>query len=73
MDFDFSIGKGADIVVDYILGNFMPALDAIATVIGFVTGGIQNMLVALPPVAGIAVLTLLALWRVSWKFALFTL
>ncbi|BCH23719.1 ABC transporter permease [Mesorhizobium sp. L-8-3] len=73
MDFDLSIGHGADIAVDYILDNYMPALDAIATAIGFVTGGIQNLLVSVPPVAGIAVLTLLALWRVGWKFALFTL
>ncbi len=73
MDFDFSIGKGADIVVDYILDNFMPALDMIATVIGFVTDGIQNLLVSLPPAAGIALLTLLAFWRVGWGFALFTL
>ncbi|WP_022711772.1 proline/glycine betaine ABC transporter permease [Pseudochrobactrum sp. AO18b] len=72
MDMNFSIGKGADITVNYILDHFTPALDMIAAVIGFVTGGIQGGLLAIPAVVGIAILTLLSLWRVSWKFAIFT-
>ncbi len=72
MDMNFSIGKGADITVNYILDHFTPALDMIAAVIGFVTGGIQGGLLAIPPVAGIIILALLSLWRVGWKFALFT-
>ncbi len=71
MDFDFSVGHGADVTVNYILDNFTPALDAIAGGIGFVTDGIQGLLVSIPPVAGIAILTLLSLWRVGWKFAAF--
>ncbi|OYR16928.1 binding-protein-dependent transport system inner membrane component family protein [Brucella grignonensis] len=59
-------------VVNYILDHFTPALDMIAATIGFVTDGIQNALLSIPPVAGIGILTLLALWRVSWKFAIFT-
>lgn len=73
MDLDFSVGHGADVTVNYILDNFTPVLDAIATAIGFVTDGIQGALVGIPPAAGIAVLTLLSLWRVGWKFAVFTL
>lgn len=73
MDFDFSVGHGADVTVNYILDNFTPALDAIAAAIGFVTGGIQGLLVGIPPLAGIAILTLLLLWRVGWKFAIFAL
>jgi glycine betaine/proline transport system permease protein len=72
MDFNFSIGHGADIVVNYILDNFAPALDMIAATIGFVTGGIQGLLVSIPPAGGIAILAVLALWRVGWKFAIFT-
>ena len=72
MDMNFSIGKGADITVNYILDHFTPALDMIAAVIGFVTGGIQGGLLAIPAVVGIAILTLLSLWRVGWKFAIFT-
>lgn len=73
MEFTFDVGRGANSVVDYILDNFTPALDAIAAGIGFVTSGVQTLLVGLPPVAGIAVLTLLSLWRVGWKFAVFAL
>lgn len=73
MDFDFSLGHGAEVTVNYILDNFTPALDAIAAAIGFVTGNIQGLLVGIPPVAGIAILALLSLWRVGWKFSVFTL
>jgi glycine betaine/proline transport system permease protein len=73
MDLDFSVGHGADVTVNYILDNFTPALDAIAAAIGLVTGGIQSLLVSTPPVAGIAILTVLSLWRVGWKFAIFAL
>lgn len=72
MDLNFSIGGWADVVVNYILDHFTPALDMIAATIGFVTDGIQDALLAIPPVVGIGILTLLALWRVGWKFAIFT-
>lgn len=72
MDLNFSIGGWADTAVNYVLDHFTPALDLIAAVIGFVTSGIQNMLLTIPPYAGIAILALLALWRVGWKFAIFT-
>lgn len=72
MDLNFSIGGGADVVVNYILDHFTPALDVIAATIGFLTDGIQNALLAIPPYGGVAILTLLALWRVGWKFAIFS-
>ncbi len=72
MDMNFSIGKGADYVVNYILDHFTPALDMIAAIIGFVTNGIQSGLLAVPAIAGIIIFTLLSLWRVGWKFAIFT-
>lgn len=68
---DLRIGEGADAVVNYVLDHFTPALDAIAAVIGFVTGGIQSGLHLLPAPAMIAIIALLALWRVGWKFAVF--
>lgn len=72
MDINVNIGDGADIVVNYILDHFTPALDMIAAVIGFVTSGIQNGLLALPAPAGITVLVLLSLWRVGAGFAVFS-
>ncbi|PWC29929.1 ABC transporter permease [Teichococcus aestuarii] len=72
-DLDLGIGDGADAVVNYVLDHFTPALDGIATGIGFVTDGIRDGLTGLPlPVAVIAI-ALLALWRVGWKFALFAI
>ncbi len=73
MEFNFNIGKGADDVVNYILDNFTPALDVIAYVIGQITGSLQAVLTAVPPVGGVLILSFIALWRVGWKFALFTL
>jgi glycine betaine/proline transport system permease protein len=70
-DFNLGIGQGADAVVNYVLDHFMPLLDAISAVIGFVTGGIQGALTALPAPVAIALIALLALWRVGWKFAVF--
>ncbi|MBQ0707671.1 MULTISPECIES: proline/glycine betaine ABC transporter permease [unclassified Ochrobactrum] len=72
MDLNFSVGGWADVVVNYILDHFTPALDMIAATIGFVTDSIQNALLAVPPIGGVAILTLLSLWRVGWKFAIFT-
>jgi len=72
MDLNFSVGEWADVVVNYILDHFTPALDMIAATIGFVTDSIQNALLAVPPAGGVAVLALLSLWRVGWKFAIFT-
>lgn len=40
--------------------------------IGFVTGGIQSGLVAIPMPLGIAIFVLLSLWRVGFGFAVFT-
>ncbi|MCI0757055.1 ABC transporter permease [Teichococcus vastitatis] len=70
-DLDLGIGEGADAVVTFVLDHFTPALDIIAAAIGFVTGGIRDALVALPAPAAIAIIVLLALWRVGWKFAVF--
>lgn len=73
MEFNFSIGNGADDVVNYILDNFTPALDIIAYVIGQVTGSLQAVLTAVPPIGGILFFSFIALWRVGWKFAIFTI
>ncbi len=71
MNMHLGIGEAADTVVNYILDHFMPFLDGIAMVIGFVTDTIKAALTGVPPLAAVAVVVLLALWRVGWKFALF--
>lgn len=68
----FNIGDGIDTAVNYILDNFSPFLDLIASAIGFVTGTIQDALLALPMPVGIAIFVALSLWRVGLGFGLLT-
>ncbi|MGV8939438.1 MAG: ABC transporter permease [Allorhizobium sp.] len=69
---NYRLGDGIDAAVNYILDNFSPALDMIATVIGFVTDGIQDALLATPMPVALGIFVLLALWRVGIGFAVFT-
>ncbi len=69
---NFDIGDGIDAAVNYVLDNFSPVLDLIASLIGFVTGSIQDALVAIPMPVGIAIFIALSLWRVSFGFGILT-
>jgi len=69
---NFDIGDGIDAAVNYILDNFSPTLDLIAGTIGFVTGTIQNALIAIPMPVGIAIFVFLSLWRVGAGFGVLT-
>ncbi|MDX3926172.1 MAG: proline/glycine betaine ABC transporter permease [Shinella sp.] len=69
---NFDLGDGIDAAVNYVLDNFSPLLDLIAATIGFVTGGIQDTLLAIPMPVGLAIFVILSLWRVGPGFALFT-
>ncbi|EFH12520.1 ABC transporter permease [Pseudoroseomonas cervicalis] len=73
LDLELRVGEAADAAVNYILDHFTPALDGIAAAIGLVTGALRGALVGMPEPAVIAVIALLALWRVGWKFSLFAL
>ncbi|MXN45174.1 ABC transporter permease subunit [Shinella kummerowiae] len=68
----FDIGDGVDSAVNYILDNFAPLLDLIASAIGAVANGIQSALLATPTSVGLAIFVLLSLWRVGFGFAAFT-
>lgn len=69
---NFDIGDGIDAAVNYVLDNFSPALDFIAAMIGFVTTGIQNILLSIPMPVGIAIFVALSLWRVGFGFGVLT-
>lgn len=69
---NFDIGDGVDAVVNYILDNFSPFLDLIATVIGFFTNGILDLLAAIPMPVGLVIFVALSLWRVGIGFAVFS-
>jgi glycine betaine/proline transport system permease protein len=69
---NFDIGDGIDTAVNYVLDNFSPALDLIASLIGFVTGTIQDVLTAIPMPVGVAIFVALSLWRVGLGFGVLT-
>ncbi len=74
MDWNFiDIGGWANAVVNYVLDNFEPALDGIANAIGYVVDGITAGLLAVPIWILAPVIVLLSLWRVGWRFAIFTI
>ncbi|MEN0118595.1 MAG: proline/glycine betaine ABC transporter permease [Agrobacterium cavarae] len=68
MTMNFDIGDGVDAVVNYVLDNFSPFLDFVATVIGFVTSAIQETLTAIPMPVGILIFVILSFWRVGAAF-----
>ncbi|WP_296038726.1 proline/glycine betaine ABC transporter permease [uncultured Agrobacterium sp.] len=68
MTMNFDIGDGVDAVVNYILDNFSPLLDFVATLIGFVTSNIQDTLTAIPMPVGILIFVILSFWRVGAVF-----
>jgi glycine betaine/proline transport system permease protein len=73
MNYELPIGAWIEALVDYIVDNFQPGLDAIAAVIDGFGGGVDRVLMATPAWLMIAILVALALWRIGIGFALFTL
>ncbi len=66
------LGTWMEWVVDFLLDNFEGVFDTISDGIGFLANTIEAGLTGVPPWVLGLVLVVLALWRVSWKFALFT-
>jgi glycine betaine/proline transport system permease protein len=60
-------------LINYILDNFQPVLDGIAAVIDGFGAAVDGALLAVPVWLMAALATALALSRVGWRFALFTL
>src|SRR3712207_97401 len=73
MDFQLPIDVWVENLIDFILDHFQPALDAMAAVVNGIGAGIEAALLALPMLVLVALLAALAFWRVSGRFALFTL
>jgi glycine betaine/proline transport system permease protein len=73
MDYELPIGDWIESLVDFIVKNFQPGLDAIATVIDGLGGAVDGLLLAFPSWLMIALIVALALWRVGIGFGLFTL
>lgn len=73
MNFRIPIGDWIEALVDFLLTYFTPLFDGIALAIGWIVGGIESALLAVPGWLIGILLLLLAFWRVSWQFTIFTL
>lgn len=70
-DFRIPIGDWVERGVDWIQDHLTGVLDGIVDALTFVIDAFEDALQAVPPVLLAAVIVLLALWRVGWRFALF--
>jgi len=68
---DLPIGDWVEAIVNWILANLQPLLDAISAAIGFVSTSLEDFLLWLHPFVLAAILIAIGLWRVNWKFAVF--
>lgn len=59
--------------VEWLLDNAQPLFDAVSAIVGSVTSGLELGLLAVPDWLLSTGVALLALWRVGWRFAAFTL
>lgn len=73
MVLNLHIGEGVTVAVNFMLNNFEPLFNTISAIISFIAGGLTAVLEWLPIWAIFAILFLLGLWRVGWRFALFSL
>jgi glycine betaine/proline transport system permease protein len=65
------IGDWVEWLVNWILDNLQPLLDAISAAIGAVSTTLEDFLLWLHPFVLAAILIAIGLWRVNWKFAIF--
>ena len=73
MGFEIEIGSWVEALVEFLIDNFTPAFDGIAWAIGLLANGLEDGLRWIPWWAFIAGVALLALWRLGWRFAVFTI
>jgi len=73
MDINLHIGQFVSRLVDYMTTHFQPFFDGVAAAISFISNGITHILQGTPLLLMAAILVALAWWRVSWRFAIFTI
>lgn len=69
---DLNIGEGFNNVVEYMTAHFQAFFDAIAAIIHFIAGNLIAFFNFLPVPVIFVVVIAVALWRISWQFAIAT-
>ena len=72
MEFKLPLGDLVEIAVEFLLAHAQWLFDVIDMAVGGLAGGINSALSFLPGIVLAGIVVLLALWRISWKFAGFT-
>ncbi len=72
MEFDIEVGSWIEAAVDFLIDNFTPAFDGIAWAIGLVADTLESGMRGLPWWLAIAIVAAIGLWRLGWRFALFS-
>ena len=70
-DINLPIAPTVEAIVDWVQDNFEPLLDGIAAAVGFVTDGLDDLFLAIPPLLFVLIVIAIGLVRVNWRFALF--
>jgi glycine betaine/proline transport system permease protein len=73
MGYEIPVGTWVEALVKFMLKHFQPGFDVIANVVDGLGGAIDGALLLLPAWLVIALLVVLAFWRVGVGFAVFTL
>jgi glycine betaine/proline transport system permease protein len=73
MDFELPIGSWMEALVDWALRHLTGVFDAVTFVVGGVVDHLETALLAIPIWAAFAVTVAVTAWRVSWRFAVFSM
>ena len=72
MKFDIPVDQWVSGLVDYLLDHAQGLFDVISYLLESLIFGIEDLLLLFPAWVLIALLAVLAWWRINWRFALFT-
>ncbi len=68
--FDIPIGQWIEVLVDFLLRYFTGLFDFISLVVGWFTATTESILLGIPAWILIAIIVVLAFWRLTWRYTL---
>lgn len=71
MDYRIPIGNWIETAVEFLLDTIQPFFDGVTLVVGWLVDQLESGLLGIPEWLFIAIIALLGLWRVGWRFMLF--